>query len=207
MGLGRLPQEPGRSSRDRQEGQGLQLWGQLLGLQNRKGSIEPCPHIWPGLSNAAGGAPAGRGRTLCSPHPPASSAPDKTDLRQGYSGEWLIYMVFASHLHAPDSQSSHRPCPSNSRLSPAQSGPREGWGQREVGGSEGGVHTLVPVSLSYISRQHKTLPCPAKGHLLSSLTDSISVPGTSHTLSSRHDFRCPPSDLVPAFPPAFPFSV
>lgn len=96
------------------------------------------------------------------------------------------------------------PIPGSLELSLA---PGRVGGRERVGGSEGGVHTLVPVSLSYISRQHKTLPCPAKGHLLSSLTDSISVPGTSHTLSSRHDFRCPPSDLVPAFPPAFPFSV
>lgn len=61
-GSGEAPIGTGPSSGGGQEGQGLRLWGQLLGLLNRKGSTEPCPHIWPARANAAGGAPAGRGR-------------------------------------------------------------------------------------------------------------------------------------------------
>lgn len=44
VGFGRLPQEPGQSSRDGQDGQGLQLGGgQLPGLQKGKNSIACVP--------------------------------------------------------------------------------------------------------------------------------------------------------------------
>lgn len=117
----------------------------------------------------------------------------------------MICILFASHLHVPGSQSSHRPCPSMSSLAARRAGGRERWMGVQVGCPHWCQGVFV---MRLLPAQDTSLPCQGPP----------SSPNPFQPVSQPHApaTHCPPDmtvtvlplTLSPRFPqPSPPFSV
>lgn len=108
-----------------------------------------CPHVWPCLAKEAGKDPL--------PSPSSASTLDKTDLRQWAWGEWLIYILFESHLHVPvPTYPTHPVSPIAGSLQLNQSlgglGAERGWGSH-TGACQSSLPHLLPAQATFLPSQ------------------------------------------------------